>query len=295
MTRISRFLTKKLRLKVNETKSAVARPEERKFLGFSISNDGSKRRIAPKALERFKTRIRDMTRRTRGISLPQLIEELTPYLIGWRGYFGFCQTPRVLTILEAWIRRRLRCIFGGSGERTIASRNCAAVAYQSSMRRSPPVRQPVSGACPDTRPSNKALRNHYFDSLGLPRHLCSRPSLTQSNRRVRDPYARWCGRGGTVRCPPIPIFGATSPSGRVLAKDRISPIFAVRHSRRDEKLRISQPRRDDFRARSGRRWPTDPEACRRSGVNGWRLAYVHRPPNRAVDPRPCKKRWVRIL
>ena len=49
-----------------------------------------------------------MTRRTRGISLPQLIEELRPYLIGWRGYFGFCQTPRVLTNLEAWIRRRLR-------------------------------------------------------------------------------------------------------------------------------------------------------------------------------------------
>src|SRR5213075_1374326 len=105
---VSRFLTKKLRLKVNETKSAVARPEERKFLGFSISNDGSERRIAPKALDKFKAQLRDMTRRTRGISLQQLIEDLTPYLIGWRGYFGFCQTPRVLTNLEAWIRRRLR-------------------------------------------------------------------------------------------------------------------------------------------------------------------------------------------
>ena len=59
-------------------------------------------------LDKFKTQVRDMTRRTRGISLPQLIEQLTPYLIGWRGYFGFCQTPRVLTNLEAWIRRRLR-------------------------------------------------------------------------------------------------------------------------------------------------------------------------------------------
>jgi hypothetical protein len=54
---------------VNEAKSAVARPEERKFLGFSISNDGSERRIAPKALDKFKTQIRDLTRRTRGISL----------------------------------------------------------------------------------------------------------------------------------------------------------------------------------------------------------------------------------
>src|SRR6201984_3848818 len=95
MASVSRFLTKKLRLKVNETKSAVARPEERKFLGFSISNDGSERRIAPKALDKFKTQVRDRTRRTRGINLQQLIEDLTPYLIGWRGYFRFCQTPPV--------------------------------------------------------------------------------------------------------------------------------------------------------------------------------------------------------
>ena len=107
MASVSRFLTQKLRLKVNEAKGAVARPEERKFLGFSIANDGSERRIAPKALDKFKTQIREMTRRTRGISLTQLIEELKPYLLGWRGYFGFCQTPRVLTNLEAWIRRRM--------------------------------------------------------------------------------------------------------------------------------------------------------------------------------------------
>src|SRR6187397_696411 len=76
MASVSRFLAGKLRLKVNEAKSAVARPEERKFLGFSIANDGSERRIAPKALDKFKMQIRDMTRRTRGISLPRMIEEL---------------------------------------------------------------------------------------------------------------------------------------------------------------------------------------------------------------------------
>src|SRR5260370_37395330 len=108
MASVSRFLTSKLRLKVNEAKSAVARPEERKFLGFSISNDGSERHIAAKALGKFKAQIRDMTRRTRGISLPQLVKELAPYLLGWRGYFGFYQTPRVLTNLEAWTRQRLR-------------------------------------------------------------------------------------------------------------------------------------------------------------------------------------------
>ena len=113
---ISRFLTDKLRLKVNEAKSAVARPEERKFLGFSIANDGSERRIAPKALDKFKGRIREITCRTRGVSLQQMIADLTPYLIGWRGYFGFCQTPRVLTNLEAWIRRRLRLYLWRQGD-----------------------------------------------------------------------------------------------------------------------------------------------------------------------------------
>ncbi|MDD5095670.1 MAG: group II intron reverse transcriptase/maturase, partial [Dehalococcoidia bacterium] len=104
MASICRFLTSRLRLKVNESKSAVARPEERKFLGFSIANDGSERRIAPKAIDRFKTRTRELTRRTGGVSMPELIEKLVPYLIGWRGYFGFCQTPKVLSNLDAWIR-----------------------------------------------------------------------------------------------------------------------------------------------------------------------------------------------
>src|SRR5690349_12458863 len=88
MASVSRFLTQKLRLKVNEAKSAVARPEERKFLGFSIANDGSERRIAPNALNKFMAQIRDMTRRTRGISLPQMVKDLALYLLGWRGYFG---------------------------------------------------------------------------------------------------------------------------------------------------------------------------------------------------------------
>ena len=156
MTSVSRFLTKKLRLKVNEAKSAVARPEERKFLGFSISNDGSERRIAPKALDNFKTQIRERTRRTRGISLPQLIEELTPYLRGWRGYFGFCQTPRVLANLGRGSAEDYARIFGGSGRTgPIASTNCAVVAYRSSMQRSPPVHRRGSGACQDTRRSNR--------------------------------------------------------------------------------------------------------------------------------------------
>ncbi|MER8383026.1 group II intron maturase-specific domain-containing protein [Mesorhizobium sp. M1399] len=80
-----------------------------------------------------------MTRRTRGVSLPQLVKELKPYLVGWRGYL-FCQTPRALTHLEAWIRRRLRMyLWRQWGTGTTASRNCAVRAYQSSELRLPPV------------------------------------------------------------------------------------------------------------------------------------------------------------
>jgi RNA-directed DNA polymerase len=114
---------------INEAKSAVARPEERKFLGFSISIDGSERRIAPKALDKFKMQVRDITCRTRGIRLPQLIEELRPYLLGWRGYFGFCQTPRVLTNWKRGSDEDYARIFGGGGRTgTTASTNCAVAA-----------------------------------------------------------------------------------------------------------------------------------------------------------------------
>lgn len=111
MMSISRFITSKLKLKVNDEKSAVDRPVERKFLGFSFTwNREPKRRIAPKAIARFKQRVRELTRRTRGVSVERMVEQLRRYLIGWRGYFAFCQTPSVLQSLERWVRRRLRSV-----------------------------------------------------------------------------------------------------------------------------------------------------------------------------------------
>src|SRR6201997_946254 len=90
MEGITRFITHKLKLKVNEAKSAVARPQERKILGFSFSTGSEvKRIIAPKALERFKHRIREVTRRAKGVSMEKTIAELAPYMRGWRSYFGF--------------------------------------------------------------------------------------------------------------------------------------------------------------------------------------------------------------
>ena len=111
MAGIERFLAKRLRLKVNNAKSAVAKPSVRKFLGFSFtSGNEPRRRIAPQALARFKARVRELTRRTCGRSLAQIVKELSVYLTGWRGYFGFCQTPSVLRGLDEWLRRRLRAI-----------------------------------------------------------------------------------------------------------------------------------------------------------------------------------------
>jgi RNA-directed DNA polymerase len=110
MESVERFIIRKLKLKVNATKSAVARPWERKFLGFTFTaNRQPKRRIAPKALARFTQRVRRLTRRTRGISVETMVKQLATYLRGWVGYFGFCQTPSVLARLNSWVHRRLRC------------------------------------------------------------------------------------------------------------------------------------------------------------------------------------------
>jgi RNA-directed DNA polymerase len=111
MASVEQFLTRRLKLKVNTAKSAVARPEARQFLGFSFTSEAEpRRRIAPQALARFTSRVRALTRRTAGVSLQQAIDRLSIYLTGWRGYFGFCQTPEQLRNLEGWVRRRLRCL-----------------------------------------------------------------------------------------------------------------------------------------------------------------------------------------
>ena len=97
MESVTQFITRKLKLKVNEAKSAMARPQERKFLGFSFTAGPEvKRVIAPKALDRFKRRVREITRRANGVSMQTTIEELASYMRGWRSYFGFCETPEVL-------------------------------------------------------------------------------------------------------------------------------------------------------------------------------------------------------
>jgi RNA-directed DNA polymerase len=110
MASLTRFIEGRLKLQINAEKSAVARPWQRSFLGFTVKDDPLFRRcIADKAVARFKRRVRALTGRHRGVSLERMIGELVPYLRGWAGYFNFSQS-RELPSLDGWIRRRLRCV-----------------------------------------------------------------------------------------------------------------------------------------------------------------------------------------
>jgi RNA-directed DNA polymerase len=176
MESMVRFITTKLKLKVNQQKSAVARPWERKFLGFSFTwNREPKRRIAPKAVERYKERVRELTRRTKGISIERMAEGVAPYLRGWIGYFGRCQTPTVLEGLEEWTRRRLRSVLWKQWKRgpvrfaELRKRGVGKdLAAQTAGSAHGPWRMANSPAL------NIALPKAYFDSLGIPRLTANR-------------------------------------------------------------------------------------------------------------------------
>jgi len=109
MASVTRFLEGELQLRVNREKSAVAPVHERQFLGYRILWDG-RLALAPRSLERAKKRIREITRRNRGISLEQMIGELNSYLTGWVTYFRYAACRRHLRRLDEWIRRKLRCV-----------------------------------------------------------------------------------------------------------------------------------------------------------------------------------------
>ena len=108
-----RHLYGKLRLQVNEEKSAVARVWDRQFLGYSFwvaAGKVVKRRVSKKALTKFKERVRQITSRSGGRSLQQVAEELRRYVLGWKAYFGLADTPGVFRDLDQWIHRRLRTL-----------------------------------------------------------------------------------------------------------------------------------------------------------------------------------------
>lgn len=171
MASVTSFINRRLKLKVNSEKSAVARPADRKFLGFSFTRGQEpRRRIAPKALERFKRRIRELTRRTRGVSVERIVADVATYLRGWHGYFRFCETRSVLRDLDSWVRRRLRAVVWKQWKRgrrrfaelrkrdingDLAAKTAGSPHGPWRLARSPAL--------------NYALPNAYLDSLGLPR------------------------------------------------------------------------------------------------------------------------------
>jgi len=175
MRSVTCFITGRLKLKVNESKSAVARPAERKFLGFSISSGKeAKRRIAPKAVLRFQARIRVLTRRTRGISLEKMVRDVGRYLQGWQGYFGFCQTPTVLDRFNKWIRRRLRsaaCKQWRTGKTRYARLRKLDLSHDLAARTA--GHQWGPWRLSRTQALSYAMPATYFASLGLPLLRCT--------------------------------------------------------------------------------------------------------------------------
>lgn len=167
---VTKFITKKLKLKVNEQKSAMARPHERKILGFSFFTwrGEVRRRLAPQTIERFKGKIRRITLRTRGFN-EAVIQKLTRYLRGWIGYFGYCQTPSVLPHLEEWTRRRSRaaiwkqCKYGRVRFKELVERGVGKdLAAQTAGSPHGSWRIAWSPAM------SIAFRKAYFTSLGIP-------------------------------------------------------------------------------------------------------------------------------
>ncbi len=170
MKSITQFIMQKLKLKVNEMKSAVARPQERKFLGFSFTDGPEvKRAIAPKALDRFKRRVREITRRAKGVSIETTMAELAPYMRGWCSYFGFCETPRVLVHLTCWVRVRLRVALWRQWK-TPRRRRAALLA----LGVHPKLASNTAGSgrgswyLAHAQALSVGLSNAYFKSLGLP-------------------------------------------------------------------------------------------------------------------------------
>jgi RNA-directed DNA polymerase len=170
MDSIERFLRKRLKLKVNRHKSAVAKPQDRQFLGFSFTS-GKALKIKPstKALKSVKRRVRQITRRSRGVSLMQIIKELSQYLTGWLGYYRLIETPTVLRDLDSWIRRRLRCFVMKQWIKNCHTRYRGLRALGVSDYGARPVAGSHKGpwAMSNMKPVKVAMPNRFFADKGL--------------------------------------------------------------------------------------------------------------------------------
>lgn len=161
-----------LKLQINETKSAVASALGRKFLGYELwvaKGREVKCAVTKKALDNFKARIRQLTRRSGGRSMAQVVEKLRPYLLGWKAYFGLAQTPKVWRELDEWLRHRLRAI-----QLRHWKRPKTIYRELKALGGSEDVAKQVAGNCHRWwRNSNGVIKTvltiAYFDRLGVPR------------------------------------------------------------------------------------------------------------------------------
>lgn len=169
MASITRFLADKLKLTVNMTKSAVARPWERKFLGYSMTwHKAPRLRIAPASYQRLEQRVREVLNGARGRSLRAAIEELNPLLRGWMAYFRLTQTKKALEEFDGWLRHKLRCILWRQWKRPYTravNLMKAGLGEERAFRSAFNQRGPWwnSGASH----MNQAFPKSFFDRLGL--------------------------------------------------------------------------------------------------------------------------------
>lgn len=175
MKSLEDFINRRLKLRVNKEKSAVGKASDRKFLGFSLTSgkDLHRRRISDESIKRFKEKIRQLTDRHWRISFKERIEKLTLYLRGWRGYYGFCETPSMLEGLNRWIWRRLRCALWKEWK-TCQNRRYELI--KRGLKRN--QARSASGCSHGPWKMSRSVAMHtvcpssYFDSLGLPRLVC---------------------------------------------------------------------------------------------------------------------------
>jgi RNA-directed DNA polymerase len=166
MSSISEFLTDRLKLKVNEAKSAVGKPYERAFLGFSIVR-GGKIAVSAKARDKLKAKVRELTSRNRGCRFSRVIGELATYLRGWKAYFRVATAKSNLRELSSWMMRKLRCYlwkqWGSRGYRELRKRGVGRdLAWNTSKSAHGPWRISMSPAL------SIALPTRHFVEMGLP-------------------------------------------------------------------------------------------------------------------------------
>ena len=167
MASVTRLVSDSLRLTVNPLKSAVDRPWKRKFLGFTVSRNDKKLKVADKAIDKLKDRVRELTRRTRGNRIEVIAAELRESLLGWKAYFGIAEVLSPLRDIDKWIRRKLRCYiwkqWGTAGYRELRKHGVTVrEAWNTSKSAHGPWRLSKTPALA------LALPLRYFENLGVP-------------------------------------------------------------------------------------------------------------------------------